>query len=396
MSRFIFVLVVTLMSISCGNDDEGTTTQAPNVTPKVSIDEFTAMESNQDISVFLSLRLDRSSDSEVTVFVESEDITATAGSDYEAISESVSFSPGTVQENIRLTVFGDEDSELNETFSLNIVTANGADIGTSSVIITIENDDAGNGEVVIPSTGYSTPSEYPMMNLLWSDEFDGETLNEDFWTYEIGNGSSGWGNNELQFYRKENTSIVDGNLVIQAREENFGGFKYTSSRLITKDKLEFTHGRVDIRAVLPEGQGVWPALWMLGENINSVSWPRCGEIDIMELVGHQPSTTHGTVHYANAGGNHIFTGEDFNLTGGKKFSEEYHVFSINWEEDLIQFYVDDNLYYTVTPNSNPYPFNDPFFFIFNVAIGGNWPGSPNNSTLLPQNMIVDYIRVFQK
>jgi beta-glucanase (GH16 family) len=395
MMRSIFLLVVTLIFFSCGEDDTGTATTTADVTPNVSIDGFTALEADQDKSVFISIRLDRIADEEVMVFVESQDITAEAGLDYEAIAETITFSPGSVQENIRLNVFGDEDSELDETFRLNIISATGANIGSSSTIITIENDDAGNGEVVIPNSGYSTPKSYPMMSLLWSDEFDGEFLNEDFWSYETGNGSSGWGNNELQFYRKENTSIVDVNLVIQAREENFGGFQYTSSRLITKDKFEFTHGRVDIRAVLPEGQGVWPALWMLGENINTVSWPRCGEIDIMELVGHEPSTVHGTVHYANAGGNHIFTGEEYNLSGGTKFSDEYHVFSINWEEDLIQFYVNDNLYYTVTPNSNPYPFNDPFFFIFNVAIGGNWPGSPDATTLLPQNMIVDYIRVFQ-
>ena len=156
---------------------------------------------------------------------------------------------------------------------------------------------------------------------------------------------------------------------------------------------------MDIRAVLPEGQGIWPALWMLGESITSVGWPRCGEIDIMEILGHEPSKLHATVHYANNNGDRVMNGTSTNLPGGQKFSDEFHVFSIIWEEDRIQFLLDDVPYHNITRNtlglSNPYPFNEPFFFIFNVAVGGNWPGSPDGTTRFPQHMIVDYIRVFQ-
>ena len=224
-------------------------------------------------------------------------------------------------------------------------------------------------------------------------------MNQEFWTYEIGNGEWGWGNNELQFYRSDNTSLVDGNLVIAARNESFNGFQYTSSRFITRNKFEFTHGRVDIRARIPEGQGIWPALWMLGENINTVGWPRCGEIDIMEIVGHEPNVVHGTVHYANPNGDRIQNGSETRLTGGKKFSDEFYVFSLEWEEDRIRWFLNDVQYHSVSRGglglSNPYPFNEPFFFIFNVAVGGQWPGSPDASTVFPQHMIVDYIRVFQ-
>lgn len=396
MIKNLYLLLLVLTTAASCTDEAPT---PPDSLPLVSIDEFNVREGNEDLTVFLSVRLSKASDEQVTIFVESEDVTAEAGQDYQAISTAITFAAGDVQENIQLNIIGDEESEIDETFNLNITDASGATIGTPSVSITIENDDAGNGMVVIPSAGYITPTEYDGMNLLWSDEFDAQALNEEFWTFEIGNGSGGWGNNELEFYRKENTSMVDGHLVIEAREEQFGGFSYTSSRIITQNKFEFTHGRVDIRAVLPEGQGVWPALWMLGENISTVGWPRCGEMDIMEIVGHEPSKLHATVHYANTGGNHIFKGSSTDLNAGAKFSDEFHVFSMEWEENRIQFLLDDQVYYTVTPTilgtNNPYPFNDPFFFIFNVAVGGNWPGSPNGTTLFPQHMIVDYIRVFQ-
>lgn len=369
--------------------------------PVVSLEPLSVFEGDQtEKAVFASVRLSVASAETVVIFVETEDDTAEAGTDYVALSKSIEFAPGTIQENIRIDILGDEVFELDEVFTLKIVNVNGATLGTSSVSIKIENDDSGTGVGIITAEGYATPDEYDGMDLIWSDEFDGSILNESYWNYEIGNGDWGWGNNELEYYRKENTSIIDGNLVITAVPESFGGFQYTSSRLTTKDKFEFQYGRVDIRAILPEGQGIWPALWMLGENISSVGWPSCGEIDIMELVGHQPSTVHATVHHPNANGDHLFKGESTTLSGNNKFSDEYHVFSLIWQEDKMEFMLDDNIYYTATPSSlgsqNPYPFNHPFFFIFNVAVGGNWPGSPNASTQFPQQMIVDYIRVFQQ
>lgn len=153
------------------------------------------------------------------------------------------------------------------------------------------------------------------------------------------------------------------------------------------------------KSCITRRQGVWPALWTLGTNIKEVGWPRCGEMDIMELIGHMTSTTHATVQYANTTGQHIFNSKSTRISSGK-FSDEYHVFSMIWEKDSVIFIVDDRVIQSATPSSlgstNPYPFNAPFFFIFNVAVGGNWPGSPDETTSFPQSMIVDYIRVFQE
>ena len=184
-------------------------------------------------------------------------------------------------------------------------------------------------------------------------------------------------------------------MYIFARNE--GG--YTSARLKTQGIFDFQYGRVDIRAILPIGQGIWPALWMLGSDITTVGWPACGEIDIMELVGHQPRLVHGTVHWGPNNAERQYNGViapalEFPAT----FADEFHVFSLEWQEDEIKLYLDDQLYHTITPanmNGYQYPFNDAFFFIMNVAIGGNWPGDPDDTTPFPGFMAVDYIRVFQ-
>lgn len=259
---------------------------------------------------------------------------------------------------------------------------------TKDVLVTLSTD------VTIPSTGYTTPLTYSGMELMWQDEFEGETLNTSNWTFETG--GHGWGNNELQFYRPENTSVKDGYLVITAKQENYQGKNYTSSRIITKDKQSLRYGRVDIRAALPKGQGIWPALWMLGSNFSSVGWPACGEIDIMEMIGGsgREKTIHGTIHWDNAG-THANYGDDYTLATGT-FSDKFHVFSIVWTASSITWYVDDVQYNVadITP-AGLSEFHNNFFFIFNVAVGGNWPGSPDASTAFPQQMIVDYIRVFQ-
>ncbi|MBL7829236.1 MAG: glycoside hydrolase family 16 protein, partial [Saprospiraceae bacterium] len=157
-------------------------------------------------------------------------------------------------------------------------------------------------------------------------------------------------------------------------------------------------GRVDIRAALPKGQGIWPALWMLGTNIDAVSWPACGEIDIMELTGNLPNRVLSTVHFGANVSQHQYVSQSKYLSGNDNFQDEFHVFSIIWVADKIEFLIDNEVYHTITPaslNGAPYPFNKPFFFIFNIAVGGNLPGSPDNTTPFPQSMIVDYIRVFQ-
>lgn len=252
-----------------------------------------------------------------------------------------------------------------------------------------------------PDTGYTSPDSYEGFKLVWSDEFNGTTISDD-WTFELGDGCPdlcGWGNEELEYYKKENTSLEDGKLVITAKNENAGSKNYTSSRLITKGKQSFTYGRIDIRALLPKGQGLWPALWMLGENIDEVSWPKCGEIDIMEMVGgsteDRDRTVHGTVHCDNNGSYANYGGSTKLSTG--IFNDEYHVFSIIWDQEEIIWLLDGEQYHVIdiTPAGLD-EFHKPMYFIFNVAVGGIWPGRPDGTTVFPQEMKVDYIRVFQE
>lgn len=274
--------------------------------------------------------------------------------------------------------------------------ATAADFVSEETEITVSLGSTNNGEVVIPTTGYTSPETYPGMTLMWEDQFEGTSVNSSNWTFETGRGTNGWGNNELQYYRQENTRVEDGYLIISAKKESFSGAEYTSSRLITQGKKQFTYGRIDIRAALPRGQGIWPALWMLGGNFSSVGWPACGEIDIMEMIGgsNRENTVHGTVHWDNNGSYASFTGHKTIASG--MLGDEFHVYSIVWTAESITWYL-DNVQYNVI-NIQPAglsEFHQNFFLIFNVAVGGNWPGSPNATTSFPQHMIVDYVRVFQ-
>lgn len=233
----------------------------------------------------------------------------------------------------------------------------------------------------------------PNWNLVWSDEFNGTSLNRAYWTPEIGTGSGGWGNNELQYYtdRAQNVQVTGGNLVITAQKESYGGMNYTSARIKTQDLKSFTYGKVEARIKLPSGQGLWPAFWMLGSNISSVGWPKSGEIDIMERVNHNPYVN-GTVHW-DAGGH----AEYGRVSGNLDFSQ-FHVYSIEWDSKYIRWFVDGqqfNEFYIENGTGNTEEFQRPFFILLNLAVGGNWPGSPNNSTPFPSQMLVDYVRVYQ-
>ncbi len=248
----------------------------------------------------------------------------------------------------------------------------------------------------IPSSGFTSPSTRDGMTLLFEDNFDGNSLDAGTWTHETGTGNNGWGNFELQSYTPDNTTLQDGHLIITAKEQQSGGAAYTSSRIISQDKFEFRYGRVDIRAALPEGKGMWPALWMLGANFNTVGWPQCGEIDIMEKVGGAglENEIHGTVHwqaetaYANFGGSTDLS---------TNTNQQFHVYSVQWDSDQIRWFVDDVQYHVLDPSPcHLDEFRLPLILILNVAVGGTWPGDPNASTTFPQHMIVDYVRVFQE
>lgn len=238
--------------------------------------------------------------------------------------------------------------------------------------------------------------------LVWADEFDqsdGSLPDTTKWVFDIGTGNNGWGNNELQYYtsRTNNARIEDGHLVIEALQESFGGRNYTSARLKTQGKASWTYGRIEARLKLPRGQGIWPAFWMLGTNITSVGWPTCGEIDVMENIGSVTNRVHGTIHGPGySGGNGI--GGSITLGGGTAFADDFHVFAVEWETNRIRWFMDGQQYFTATPASLPggsqWVFTQPQFILLNLAVGGNWPGSPNASTVFPQRLTVDYARVY--
>lgn len=234
-------------------------------------------------------------------------------------------------------------------------------------------------------------------NLVWSEEFNYTGLPDPTkWNFETGGG--GWGNNELQYYTdSENNAYVDnGVLTITAREEQVGGRDYTSTRITTQGKFDVKYGRIEARIKLPYGQGIWPAFWMLGANFSQVGWPMCGEIDIMEMVGgpNRDNTCHSTIHWDN-NGQHAEYGQSYTLPTGI-FADNFHVFGITWNAQQIRGYVDDVEYFVadITP-AGLSEFQNNFFLILNVAVGGNWPGSPDETTEFPQTMQVDWIRVYQ-
>lgn len=363
--------------------------------PGLAISDVALLEG--DSSKFFSFKVTASKVSGQVISVDftTKEATAGEGADFAGTAGTLEIPAGALEGFIEVEVLGDTLKEMDERFKVVLSNPVNAVILTGEALGVVRNDDT---FAFIPEDGYITAESYVGYGLVWQDEFDGAALNTSDWTHETGAG--GWGNQELQYYtdRPENAYLENGRLIIEARKESFSGSPYTSARLITRDKQHFRFGRIDIRAILPEGQGVWPALWMLGTNISSVGWPACGEIDIMELVGHQPSTVHGTAHWGPQGqGYSTHIGGAYSLDG-EKFSERYHVFSIVWEQDDIRWYVDENEFFRLTKaNVNgSYPFNGEFFFIFNIAVGGQWPGYPDDSTVFPQRMFVDYIRVFQE
>ena len=367
--------------------------------PELNIKDVSLARSASESTMKFILNLSKPAASTVSVDYSLADGTAVAPKDYEAASGTISISPDQLQASIDVKIKGDPLNirQPNLLFSLQLSNPKNCTTVTTSANGTIITEDG--TYLLTDNTGYTTPLIYPDYSLVWSDEFSGTDLDPGTWNQEIGNGNNGWGNNELEYYTNsaKNTFISNGNLIIEARRETFDRFNYTSGRMTTQGKKYFTSGRIDIRAKLPVGKGIWPALWMLGNNISSVGWPACGEIDIMELVGTYPGRISGTLHWKALSGSHSSKGANFSLTSGD-FSQQFHVFSIVWKQDNTKWYVDDQFFLEcavsdVSPAD--YPFNADQFFIFNVAVGGDWPGPPDYNTVFPQRMFVDYVRVFQ-
>jgi beta-glucanase (GH16 family) len=234
--------------------------------------------------------------------------------------------------------------------------------------------------------------------LIWSDEFNGAAGSPPDpakWVYDLG--GNGWGNHELEVYTDNRANSYldgEGHLAIQAVQAAPG--KFTSARLKTQGKFAFEYGRAEARIRIPYGQGIWPAFWMLGTDTRRKGWPACGEIDIMENIGREPDTVHGTIHGPGYSGAHSI-GKPFQIAAGR-FADDYHIYAVEWTPERIDFLVDGQTYYTVTPASLPagtkWVYDHPFFLILNVAVGGQWPHNPDETSVFPQTMLVDYVRVY--
>jgi beta-glucanase (GH16 family) len=238
--------------------------------------------------------------------------------------------------------------------------------------------------------------------LVWSDDFDGvagSSPDNTKWSFDIGTGNNGWGNAELQYYTSRTSNIQkdgSGKLVITARSESFGGAGFTSARIKTKDLYAQAYGRFEARIKTTTGPGIWPAFWMLGSNIDAVPWPQCGEIDIMEQRGQQPSINYGSVHGPGYSGGGAIT-KPYALTTGR-FDTDYHIYAVEWGVDYIDYFVDNFLYSRITPNdvTGEWVFDQPFYLLLNVAVGGNFVGFPTTGTPFPQSMYVDYVKVYKQ
>jgi beta-glucanase (GH16 family) len=249
---------------------------------------------------------------------------------------------------------------------------------------------------VIPPVIVDTGGVY---QLVWSDEFNGNDLPDSTkWTYDVG--GNGWGNRELEYYtyaRPENARLENGHLVIEARKESYNGSSYTSARLLTKGKAQWTYGKFEIRAKLPSGRGTWPAIWLLSATPNMV-WPDDGELDIMEEVGFNPNVIYGTAH------NKLYNGALGTQKGGNTTiptaQDSFHVYSIEWTKNQVMWAVDSIPYFTYSDPGlgfSAWPYNADFFMILNIAIGGNWGGQQGvDDSIFPQQMLVDYVRIYQK
>jgi len=252
----------------------------------------------------------------------------------------------------------------------------------------------------------SAPAAAAPGAVTWSDDFNGAAgtaPDASKWRYDIG--GSGWGNNELQYYTSSTRNAAldgNGNLVITARRENpsgyscwYGSCQYTSARLLTANTFTQAYGRFEARIKIPRGQGLWPAFWMLGNDIATNPWPNSGEIDIMENIGREPSTVHGSLHGPGYSGGNPLTGQT-SLPGGQALADAFHTYAVDWAPDSITWYLDGVAYSRKTPADaagKRWVFDHPFFMIMNVAVGGNWPGSPDGSSVYPQTMTIDYVRV---
>lgn len=394
----IYSLSFTFSSTGCSKSkgDPG----GNGALPAISINDVTLFEGNNASTEFeFQVTLDKKSTREITLSYSITSGTAKAGEDYVTVSnQTITIPAGETQKKIIVSVIGDDIKEGDDNFAVQLQNPVNGSLQKLVGSGTIRNDDT---KVGFNNAGYDAPTSYAGYTLTWSDEFNGTSLDNTIWGHQNGDGCPGlcgWGNNELEYYtdRPENLFFQNGKLIIEARPESFNGKNYTSSKILTQGKKPIKFGRIDIRAILPKGKGIWPAFWLMPEKSVFGGWPKSGEIDLMEVVGHEPNKTHGTLHYGPGPGSTQIN-RNYTLPSGT-FNDAFHVFSLEWKEDQLKWLIDGNIFSTVNKadlGANNYPFNEEFFLIFNLAVGGNWPGNPDVNTYFPQWLIVDYIRVYQ-
>lgn len=395
MLSWILLLVLTIFN-NCTK--KGGSAPAPTLA-KISVNDISAPEGNTGTAPFtFTISLDHASTQTITVTYTATEGFARINTDFLPASQTITFLPNETQKTISIAVVGDDLKEGDDDFKIILSAAVNAAIYKGIGLAVIVNDD---NRVDFTNAGYDAPTSYPGYTLAWADEFNGTTLDMATWSFENGDGCPGicgWGNNELEYYtgRPENLFFQDGKMIIEARKENYAGKSYTSSKILTRGKKVFKYARIDIRAKLPKGKGIWPAFWLLPQNNVFGGWPKSGEIDLMEMIGHEPNRSYGTLHFGPGPGS-TQLGRNYVLPSGI-FNDEFHVFSLEWTNNQIKWLIDGNLYSTYTNadfGANNYPFNEDFFLIVNMAVGGNWPGSPDATTYFPQWLILDYIRVYQ-
>lgn len=389
--------LVPIIFVFFGCEAKNTSIPVVAVKTKIEINDSTFTEGAAN---YASLNVSLTGMPITPIYVEYETVPATAGQgeDFETTSGILVFSgeEASHSQNIFIEIMDDDKYEEEEFFEIHFTADTLVYLNNEKVKITILDNDVQLTDNDFP--GYATPMEYKGWNFFWADEFGGNELNLENWT-QANRGN--WYNNELQYYKPENTGVENGLLTITAKPELIYNHNYSSSRIWSEHNVFFKYGRIDIRAKLPFSQGLWPALWMMGENKDEVGWPECGEIDIMELRGAIPNVVGATVHYRNAAGNHQYVVTNKYTLSNGDFSDEFHVFTMIWDEHKIKFFVDDNPYVTIffsslNFNNNNNPFLKDFFILMNVAVGGNYGGNPDATTIWPQKMEVDYVRIFQK
>lgn len=400
MKHLPICLAGALFALSCSKSGSngGGQSKTPALIPTIGINSITQVRDTSNASTYtFAVTLSQQTTDTVSVTYATADSSAFAGQDYTAASGTLTFTPGNSVGVIKVTVTPSNLRSANTIFLVKLSNPVNGTLSTPEGDGIIENQGNNLGS---DTTGYQTPTSYVGYKLLWSDEFNESTVNTNYWQYDLGNG--GWGNNELECYTDSNATVANGYLQIQAKQQtvvyNGATSNYTSTRMNTAGKFSFMYGRVDIRAKLPVAPGMWPALWFLGNDFGTAGWPACGETDLMELVGSDSHLVTGSIHWLEGNGQEGTLNNTYTLPNGADYSQKFHVFSLVWTAAQITMYVDDIPYMSesnTSISSGTWPFNQTQFMIFNVAVGGDWPGSPTAQTVFPQSMYVDYVRVFQ-